>query len=125
MKTFQRYVKSLSVTVCILLAAVFWTVGCATNSNPIEGWKFCFSDNPIRSNKSVIEDYQDYIQKLPPKQRWYIGDISFFADGTGQHAVNIEIFVYHKNASWQYAIIYDKNNESIKVTKYGYRRCQS
>ena len=69
-----------------------------------------------------MDDYQDYIQKVHPKK--VVGDVSFFEDGTGQHAVSIEIFK-NGNASLLYALIYDKESKRIKVIKYGYRKYQS
>lgn len=110
----------------ILFAAFFWLIGCTTQKpEPLAGWKHCFSDNPICSNKAIVDDYQDYIQKLPPKERDNIGRIEFLEDGTGQHAVDIEVYSIHPNAEWYYALIYDKENKRIKVVKHGYGRIMS
>ncbi len=51
--------------------------------------------------------------------------IDLLEDGTGQHAVSIEIFEKHKNASWHYVLIYDKENKRMRVIKYGYTRYMS
>ena len=60
-----------------------------------------------------------YIKKLHPEHH-YIGDISFFEDGTGQHAVSIEVFKLGANASWRHVLFYDKENRRTKVIKYDY-----
>ena len=109
----------------ILLAVLVCTAGCATQKpNPLAGWKFCFSQDPKNLGPAIMADYQDYIQKLSPKDRSHIGGFNTFEDGTGQHAIMIEIFVTG-NTSWHDALIYDKENKRIKVIKYGYRRVMS
>jgi hypothetical protein len=92
-------------------------------TNPLAGWHFCFSQDPNKLNKAITVDYQDYIQTLPPKERQFVqGGISLFEDGTGRHAVKIEIPYY---GVWrEHVLIYDKDNKRIKVTTYsggGYR----
>jgi hypothetical protein len=107
----------------ILLAALVWTVGCATQTpDPLTGWHF-YSRTKV--SQAITDDYQDYIQTLSLNRKQDVGDVSFFEDGTGQHAVSIEIFGKNKSASWHYAIIYDKENKRIKVIKYGYRTYMS
>jgi hypothetical protein len=109
----------------VLLAALVWTAGCATQTpDPFAGWKLCYSQNPKDLGPEIMADYQDYIQKLPPKNHGHIGITYIFEDGTGQHAISIEIFVTG-NTSWRYALIYDKENKRVKVIKYGYRRVMS
>ncbi|HEX3856071.1 MAG TPA: hypothetical protein VHY30_02105 [Verrucomicrobiae bacterium] len=109
----------------IFLAVFIGVVGCATQEpNPLAGWHFSSLDN-LHSNKAIMDDFQDYIQKLPPKERNYVGSVFYFEDGTGQHAIDVEIFVKGQNASWHYAIIYDKENKRVKAIKYGYSRYQS
>jgi hypothetical protein len=114
--------KITRFTFCILLAAIVWIVGCVSTTNPLPAWKADLDENP---NQTIVKDYQDYIQKLPPKERNYIGPVFYLEDGTGQHAISVEVFVKGKNASWHYAIIYDKENKRVKVIKYGYARYQS
>jgi len=110
----------------ILVAALFWTAGCTTQeANPLAGWKLCFSQDPKNLGPAIMADYQDFIQKLPPKERDYAGIMNTFEDGTGQHAVRILVSSNHTNAAWYYALIYDKENKRIKVIKYGYFRIMS
>ena len=131
MKLFHRHVKSFSVVVCTLLAAVLWTAGCATNSNPIEGWTFRpfpgfemppYGHNTNHLNKAITDDYQTFIAQ----NKLYAAAITgFYEDGTGQHAVQFEAFPPNQNASWQYVLVYDNKNKRIKAVKYGRIRYQS
>jgi len=89
----------------------------------LAGWKVLLGQNGENLDKAIKPDYQDYIQKVHPKED--VGSIFLLEDGTGQHAVSIEIFIKGENASWQYALIYDKDDKRIKVIKYGYRRYES
>jgi len=102
---------------CVLLAALVWTIGCARTANPLAGWKPCSSDDPVCSNQTIKDDYQDYIQKLPPKEKvFFQGGISFYEDGAGRHAVKIETPYY---GVWrEHALIYDKDDRRIKVITY-------
>jgi hypothetical protein len=114
-------------TFCILLATLALAVGCAApkppkpTPNPLEGWHFC-SLTYLDSNKSIVDDYQDYIQKLPPEQKKYAYLNHVFEDGTGQHAIQIEIPL--NGIWWEHVLIYDKDGKRIKAVKYtagGYR----
>jgi hypothetical protein len=108
-------------TFYILLAAFVCVVGCATRtSDPLAGWKCTGFGSP---NKAIADDYQDYIQQQD--MRGYAGPIQHFEDGTGQQAIEFEVFEHHKNASWRYVLIYDKENKRIQVIKYGYARYDS
>ena len=90
--------------------------------DPLAGWHYY---DRTKVSELITDDYQDYIKKLPPKQKGYTGDISFFEDSTGQHAVSIQIFEGNQNASWQHVRIYDKDNKRINVIRYGYIKYQS
>ena len=126
MKTpIKHSVKCFWLIIPILLAALVWTTGCATQKpDPLAGWKLCFSQDPKDLGPAIMADYQDYLQKLSPKDRDHISYSGAFEDGIGQHAISIEIFVTG-NTSWHYALIYSKENKRIKVIKYGYRRVMS
>jgi hypothetical protein len=120
-----------------LFLAVFLTAGCGAwlmkpssktisqQPDPLTGWKFLFSQDREKLSKMIEDDYQSFIQQLPPEEKKYIGDINFYEDATGRHAVSIEVFSNKTSALWYYALIYDKNNTRIKVAKYGYSRYQS
>ena len=108
-----------------LLAAIVWTAGCATQKpDPLAGgnWKPDFHEQP---SQAIEKDYHDFIQKLQSEGNGSAAANDFLEDGTGQHAIILEIFEHHKNASWQYALIYGKDDKRIKVIKYGYRWYQS
>jgi hypothetical protein len=55
---------------------------------------------------------------MPPEEKYYVpgGNILFFEDGTGQHAVKISIPL--NGTWWAHVLIYDKNNVRIKAVKY-------
>ena len=83
--------------------------------DPLTGFHVSSLGN-LDSNKTITDDYKDYLQKLPPEDRKYIGPMTFFEDGTGQHAVEIEEAL---NGTWWYhVLIYDKDNKRIKTIKY-------
>jgi hypothetical protein len=108
-------------TFCILLAALICGTGCAT-PDPLKGWHLCFSQDPKYLGEAIVADYQDYIQKLPPKEKNFAYYEHDFEDGAGQHAVRIEIPL--NGTWWEHVLIYDKNNKRIKTIKYssgGYR----
>jgi hypothetical protein len=106
----------------LLSAAIFGIAGCAT-PNPLVGWQ---KDYDTRPDDPIIEkDCNDFIRTFQPVGQRPAQVTGIFKDGTGQHAANIEIFEYHQNASWQYVLIYDKDDKRIKVIKYGYTKYQS
>ena len=76
------------------------------------------------SNKAITEDYKDYIQKLPPEEKKFAFLYNVFEDGTGQHAVKIEVDV-NGTDRWFHILIYDKDNKRIRVIKYYNGRYQS
>jgi hypothetical protein len=119
--------KIIQFTVCFLLAMFLCGFGCSSpkpTPDPLAGWQLDFSP-PGPGDKIIEKDYQDYIQKLPAKDKNYVGPIFYYKDGTGQHAVGMEIFVKGENASWHYLLIYDKENKRIKAIRYGYGSYQS
>jgi hypothetical protein len=95
----------------LMLTAFVWIAGCAT-PNPLAGWKFYFHE----PNQTISNDYQDYIQKLPPEERKYAGGIQYFENGTGELAVKIEIPL--NGTWWQHVLVYDKDSKRIKTIKY-------
>lgn len=93
--------------------------------NPLVGWNIMHGKEAEELDKAITKDYQDYIQKLPAKDNNSVGPIFYYEDGTGQHAISMEIFVKGENASWHYVLIYDKENKRIKAVRHGYGRYQS
>jgi hypothetical protein len=117
----------------ILLAALVWTAGCATQTpDPLAGWTFRpfpgfemppYGHNTNHLNKAITENYQDFIAK---NKLDTLGAITgFFENGTGQYAVGFRAFDNNHNAYWHYALFYEKENRRTKVIKYGYHRFMS
>jgi len=115
----KRFTNRYGVTILALCVALIWIVGCATTApDPLAGWKPA-SKNP---DQTIINDYQDYIQTLPQRNRQFMGTVLFFEDGTGRHAINIEIGV--NGTWWEHVLFYDKVDIRVDVIKYkhgGYR----
>lgn len=101
----------------VLLATLVFAGGCVTRParDPLEGWRYS-GLTKLAANKAITDDYQDYIQNLSPEERRLVGWVEFFEDGTGQHAVKITIN-WH-GTWWRHVLIYDRDNNRIKVTKY-------
>ena len=103
---------------CILLAASFLVGGCSASKptpDPLAGYHWC-SLVTLDSNKAISDDYRDYINKLPPEERKYVGPLQFFEDVSGQHAIMIEVAL--NGTDWAHVIFYDKNNKRVKAIKY-------
>jgi hypothetical protein len=96
-----------------------WVSGCATQADPLAGWKPDFSRE---TDQAIVNDYQSYIQNLPQKKEQFVVSVNWFVDGTGQHAIEIQMGV--NRSIWRHVLIYDRENNRIKVIKYktgGYR----
>src|SRR5215469_820590 len=107
-------------------------------SNPLIGWKsigtvVCKNGemsaevSPLPGYKGISDDVQNYVNKLPVehgpswdpvRRRWcyWIEDMRFYEDGTGQHAVGFHI--PHNGTWWGYALIYDKDNKRVKAVRF-------
>jgi hypothetical protein len=85
--------------------------------DPLAGFHVSSLGN-LDSNKAITDDYKAYIQTLSPEEQKYLGPspIGFFEDGTGQHAVQIQIALY--GTWWFHDLIYDKDNKRVKTIKY-------
>lgn len=126
MKNFVKYYSSFAILLA-LCAMVIVGCRCSTSSptpNPLAGFHVSSLGN-LDSNKTITNDYQDYLQKLPAEQSGYIGTKFFYENEMGQHALSIQIFEGNKNASWQHVLIYDSNNKRIKVVRYDYTKYES
>jgi len=122
----------------LILFAVFVSFsGCATKEpDPLAGWKSIGDisyvvdskhnyPSKVQCNTEIIQDVQNFIQKLPSNERGYnLGPFQLYEDGTGQHAVEFKDFV-GPYTSVQYAIFYDRQNKRIKVVKYGHSQYMS
>jgi hypothetical protein len=111
--------KWLLLRFTAIFIALLCVAGCATPApNPLTGWSFCTGKERDILQISLSEDYHDYINKLPPKVRYYVQDynIRFFKDGTNQHAVKIEIPL--KGSYIQHVLFYDNQNKRVKVIVY-------
>ena len=65
-------------------------------------------------DKAIKEDYQNYLKTngcIP------LEGPSFFKDGTGQHAVQIQVETMDSDLI-VYIFIYDKSNNRMKIKKY-------
>lgn len=102
---------------------------------PLKGWKpggevgckngeMSAEISPIPGYKEISDDVQKFVNKLPVDhspygtRRWcyWIEDMRFYEDGTGQHAVGFQI--PHDGTWWGYVLIYDKNNKRVKAVRY-------
>lgn len=102
-----------------LLTIFLCAFGCSISKptpNPLEGWNFCFSQDPSKLDEMIQADYKDYIQKLPPEERNVATYDHDFEDGKGQHAIMITVGL--NGINWRHMLIYDKNNKRINVIKY-------
>jgi hypothetical protein len=115
-----------------LLVIFAWTVGCATTTNPLEGWTFREFDefaapgnqHHYQIDKTITDDDNNFITKKNLVTT--IGGITgYYENGTGQRAVEFQGLDMRAMAFWQYVLIYGKENKRIKVVKYGYRKYQS
>ncbi|MFZ0827850.1 MAG: hypothetical protein WAO02_10550 [Verrucomicrobiia bacterium] len=119
-KQFKSPIKSFA-PVFLMLAAMF-VIGFGCNifkpmPDPLAG--FHAGDfRTLDANKAITDDYKNYIQKLSPEEKKYLGPspIDFFEDGKGQHAVRITIAL--NGTWWEHILFYDKNDRRIRVIKY-------
>ncbi len=64
--------------------------------------------------KAIKDDYRNYLQKNGCYEG---GTCSFYEDGTGQHAVKVEVVDKH-NDDMMFIFMYDKFNKRMKVMKF-------
>ena len=112
--------NALRRTCCVLMTTIFFVAGCATpkrGPNPLEsgGWKLLPNQDPKKLDKAIRDDYQDYIEKLAVEEKSRGADILLFEDGTGRHAVRIEIPLDGKYR--EHVLFYDQNNRRVKANK--------
>ncbi len=125
MKTqIKTYMERFGPTFLMCAAALIWSVGCVTSKptpDPLAGWTRCWSQDPKDFDK-ITADYRAYINSLPQELRVGVGPVEFLENKAGEHAIRIEIGV--NGVDWAHILIYDINNNRIKVIKYvsGYYR---
>ena len=113
--------SSYFALVLSLCGTVIFGCRCSTSKptlDPLAGWRPASHS----ADKAIVDDYQNYIQTLSPEEKKYLGPISYFEDGTGQHAAVITMGL--NGTWWRHILIYDKDNKRIKTIKYssgGYR----
>ncbi len=93
----------------------FDVVACSERStpDPAKGWTYQQFET---LDKAIIEDYHSYIEE---KKLKVSGGVSGFYDvGTGQRAVEFEVFT-DGNTSWHFALIYDRQNRRLRVVRFG------
>jgi hypothetical protein len=102
---------------CFLFAVLVCSFGC-TASKPTPDPLTGFHAARKGLDQSIVKDYQTYMRMLSPEEQKYLGPspVSYFEDGTGQHAAVITIGIDHK--VWRHILIYDKDDKRIKTIKY-------
>lgn len=106
----------LSLALILVSVTFVGLSGCEmfeNHTNPIAGWQIDFKGQP---SQAVQKDSQDYISKLPAKERNGVGPEQWFTDGKGQHALLIAVAV--NGTDWGHVLIYDQHDKRIKVVIY-------
>lgn len=108
----------------VLAAAFVLAAGCVAPRpapDPLAGWTRCQNQDAKDFDK-ITADCRNYINSLSKELRVGVGPVEYLENKAGQHAVRFETGV--KGVSWSYVLIYDTNNNRIKVIKYvsGYYR---
>jgi hypothetical protein len=131
----------MKITSFFLALAVFALVaGCESTTDPLAaGWKsvtpigykvgeMSADISPIPGYPTISDDVQKFVNQLPVDhladyagggtRRWcyWIFGVTLFEDGTGQHAVKIEI--NRVNHDENYVLIYNKSNIRIKTIRF-------
>jgi hypothetical protein len=109
--------KITKLIACYFLTVFICGFGCTASkptSDPLTG----FHAAGRALDQTIVNDYQNYMQNLSPKEKQNMGPYpaSFFEDGTGQHAVKIEIGM--DGNVWEHILIYDKDDKRVKTFKY-------
>ena len=117
MKKLIKY-SNYFVFVLALCAMIFSGCSCSApkpQPDPLTGFHMADLQH-LDDNKTITADYKAYIQTLSPDEQKRAGPILYYEDGTGQHAVDIEIGI--NGTSWKHVLIYDKDNKRVKAVKY-------
>ena len=97
-----------------------WSAGCASQPtfDALKDFQPYPSRNPAQMSAAIAADYESYIYKLPAeeKRRVFSNNISYYWSANGQKAVKISV---PNDGTWrEHVLIYNLNNERIKVHKY-------
>jgi hypothetical protein len=117
-------------TISTLITALILAAGCTgpelgqSPLNPADGWNFLRSQDPDKLDKAIKDDYQAYIQSLPPMEKSHVGGVNLFGDGKGQHAVTIGVH-HPPQQEWTHVLFYNKENQRVRVFKYFSDRYQN
>jgi len=87
--------------------------GAANVADALKGWKET-QDLPA---ETVVEDYNDYIEKLPKAERPGVSNVKYYVDGNGQSGVAVLVFA--ERVEWTHFLTYDKQNKRTGATKFG------
>ncbi len=115
---FKNSIKNFALIFLALMTMFICGCGCNTSKptpDPLVGFHIDALHTPD-SNKAIADDYHNYIRTLTPEEQKYIDGTTFYEDGTGQHAVVIEVDL--QPTAWNHVLIYDKDYKRIKVVKY-------
>ena len=117
MKKLVKHSNKLTFALALCAMAIS---GCSCSApkptpDPLAGFHWSSLVN-LDDNKTITDDYKNYILTLSPEEQRRAGPILYFEDGTGQHAVDIEIGI--NGTSWKHILIYDKDDKRIKTVKY-------
>jgi hypothetical protein len=107
----------VNLTCYALLIVTLLGAGCASSNqsaNPLAGWGLQLNEQP---SPKIVNDYQAYIQGLPPKIRNAAGGpFWYFKNGTGGQAIKIEIPI--NNVFQEHLLIYNADGTRVKVIVY-------
>jgi hypothetical protein len=112
----KKIIKYSNYFVFTLALCVIIISGCScstTKQDPLVGFHTA-SKNP---EQAVVNDYQDYIQKLSSAEKKYLGPILYYEDGRGQYVITFEVDKHGKDV-WDHYLFYDKDGKRTKVIKY-------
>lgn len=129
MSTIQAVLRGLFLATLCLVA------GCENTVDPLVGWKWVAPVgykvgemraviDTIPGYKAISDNVQDFVNKLPisyskygnRRYCYWIADVTMYEDGTGRHAVKIEIPL--DGTRHNYVLVYDKSNVRMKVIRF-------
>ena len=87
-------------------------VGATAVPDPLKGWKET-QDLPA---DTAVDDYNDYIEKLPKAERPGVANVKYYVDGMGRNAVAVLVNV--GDTQWTHLLVYDKQDKRTGVTKF-------